>query len=404
MERSGNSGAQAVVLAAHGGSGASTLARALHLPEAEIPVDAQVVVVAARTTAEAADRVIHTVAALAPDQRVVLALTEDAPLPLPSAVAAMRRLLADRVAAVVVLPWQPRWRHERPTVATAHRRWTARAVDLAGGGRRPGRHPRCRSRPARSPRMSLFDLARAAADSSITLLAALPADISNPAPRPRPGVATTVNRAAGLGQVDRVRVRRRRADRVRDHDDARPAQPLPDERRRGDRAAVGDRRAVRRGPGRADGQQPVRLMRRTTAVALGAPLLAVHRRRGRAGALDGHRPRRARSPRGRGGNPPARIGPRLHRSGPGWGRDLVGRPVGRGDRGRASRCSSRPAASTARSGTGATAGPATTRPPRKGRRSRCCAGRGSCSRHPPSCGPRWSPRCSPRPPRPSRGR
>jgi hypothetical protein len=76
--------------------------------------------------------VIHVVATLAPHQRVVLALTEDAPLPLPSAVAAMRRLLADRVAAVVVLPWQPRWRHERPSVATAHRRWTARAVDLAG--------------------------------------------------------------------------------------------------------------------------------------------------------------------------------------------------------------------------------------------------------------------------------
>jgi hypothetical protein len=108
------------------------LARALHLPEAADANDARVVVVAARTTAEAADRVIRAVAALAPDQRVVLALTEDAPLPLPSAVAAMRRLLADRVTAVVVLPWQPRWRHERPTIATAHRRWTARAVDLAG--------------------------------------------------------------------------------------------------------------------------------------------------------------------------------------------------------------------------------------------------------------------------------
>ena len=132
MGRSGNWGAHAVVLAAHGGSGASTLARALHLPEADGPVGAPVVVVTARTTAEAADRVIHVVAALAPHQRVVLALTEDAPLPLPSAVAAMRRLLADRVTAVVVLPWQPRWRHERPSVATAHRRWTARAVDLAG--------------------------------------------------------------------------------------------------------------------------------------------------------------------------------------------------------------------------------------------------------------------------------
>jgi hypothetical protein len=118
-------------LAAHGGSGATTLARALHLPEAGDPCGAGVVVVTARTTAEAADRVIHTVASLPAHQRVVLALTEDAPLPMPIAVCAMRRLLADRIAAVIVLPWQPRWRHERPTVATAHRRWTARAVDLA---------------------------------------------------------------------------------------------------------------------------------------------------------------------------------------------------------------------------------------------------------------------------------
>lgn len=131
MDGSGNRGS-AVVVAAHGGSGASTLARALHLPETADPTGAVVVVVAARTTAEAADRVIRTVAALPAGQRVVLALTEDAPLPQPTAVAAMRRLLADRVAAVVVLPWQPRWRHERPSVATAHRRWTARAVDLAG--------------------------------------------------------------------------------------------------------------------------------------------------------------------------------------------------------------------------------------------------------------------------------
>ena len=131
MRGSVNKGAAAVVVAAHGGSGATTLSRALHVPESGDPRGAGVVVVTARTTAEAADRVVRTVAALPTHQQVVLALTEDAPLPIPIAVAAMRRLLADRVAAVVVLPWQPRWRHERPTVATAHRRWTAGAVDLA---------------------------------------------------------------------------------------------------------------------------------------------------------------------------------------------------------------------------------------------------------------------------------
>lgn len=131
MEVRGNRGPGAVIVAAHGGSGASTLARALRIPESPDGVGAGVVVVAARTTAQAAERVIRTVAVLPERQHVVLALTEDAPLPLPSAVCAMRRLLADRVAAVVVLPWQPRWRHERPSVATAQRRWTARAVDLA---------------------------------------------------------------------------------------------------------------------------------------------------------------------------------------------------------------------------------------------------------------------------------
>ena len=131
MDESGNRGSPAVVLAAHGGSGATTVARALHLPECHDSAGARVVVVTARTTAEGAARVIETVAALAADQQVLVVLTQDAPLPMPVAVSAMRRLLADRVTAVAVLPWQPRWRHARPSVATAQRRWTAAAVDLA---------------------------------------------------------------------------------------------------------------------------------------------------------------------------------------------------------------------------------------------------------------------------------
>lgn len=131
MEGKGNHGIPAVVLAAHGGSGATTLARALRLPEVSDPTGAGLVVVAGRTTAEAAQRIIEVVAALGAEQLVVLALTQDAPLPEPAAVAAMRRLLCDRLAEVAVLPWQASWRHERPSVATADRRWTARAVALS---------------------------------------------------------------------------------------------------------------------------------------------------------------------------------------------------------------------------------------------------------------------------------
>ena len=117
-------------MAAHGGAGATTLARALHVPVTSDPDGATVLVVAARTTADAATAVIGTVAGLPADRPVVLALTGDGPLRPPAAVAAMRRLLADRVAGVVELPWQPRWRHEHPQAATADRAWTAAAVRL----------------------------------------------------------------------------------------------------------------------------------------------------------------------------------------------------------------------------------------------------------------------------------
>lgn len=120
----------AVVVAAHGGCGASTLARALRLPESATPTRGRVLVVAARTTADGAARVIELVGALPEDQPVVLALTADGPLPPPAAVRAMRRLLADRLASVVMLPWQARWRHEHARSATADRMWTARAVEL----------------------------------------------------------------------------------------------------------------------------------------------------------------------------------------------------------------------------------------------------------------------------------
>ena len=120
-----------VVLAAHGGAGATTLARALHLPATTRPVaNRALLVVAARTTAPAAARVVELVAALPADQPVVLALTADGPIPQPAAVRAMRRLLADRLSGTVLLPWQARWRHEPPSSASADRAWTAQAVAL----------------------------------------------------------------------------------------------------------------------------------------------------------------------------------------------------------------------------------------------------------------------------------
>lgn len=120
------------MLAAHGGAGATTLARAMHVPEADDPRQraAVVLVVAARTTADGAAAVIRLVAGLPPDLPVLVALTGDGPMRPPAAVTAMRRLLADRVAGVVDLPWQARWRHEHPAAATADRAWTQAAVRL----------------------------------------------------------------------------------------------------------------------------------------------------------------------------------------------------------------------------------------------------------------------------------
>ena len=120
----------AVVRGVHGGAGASTVARALRLPEGADPSRASVVVLTARTTADGAARVVELVGGLPEDQPVVLALTADGPLRPPAAVTGMRRLLTDRLAGVVVLPWQARWRHEHASSGTASRAWTARAVEL----------------------------------------------------------------------------------------------------------------------------------------------------------------------------------------------------------------------------------------------------------------------------------
>jgi hypothetical protein len=113
----------------HGGAGATTLARALRVAEAD-PRQAGLVVLVARTTSDGAAAAIAALARLDPQQLAILALTQDAPLRPPAAVTAMRRLLADRLLAVVVLPWQARWRHEHASAATAHSAWTAQVLAL----------------------------------------------------------------------------------------------------------------------------------------------------------------------------------------------------------------------------------------------------------------------------------
>ncbi len=122
----------------HGGAGATTLARALRVAEAD-PRQAGLVVLVARTTSDGAAAAITALARLDPQQAAILALTQqlailaltqDAPLRPPAAVTAMRRLLADRLLAVVVLPWQARWRHEHASAATAHSAWTAQVLAL----------------------------------------------------------------------------------------------------------------------------------------------------------------------------------------------------------------------------------------------------------------------------------
>lgn len=124
----------ALLVPAHGGCGATTLARALHLPEAgptpTLPGEAELIVVAALSTAYGARRLQERLPQL-PDVPVIVALTADSPLPVPPAVKAVLRLLDERLEMVVLLPWVASWRYATPTGATAGRRWQAAAAHLA---------------------------------------------------------------------------------------------------------------------------------------------------------------------------------------------------------------------------------------------------------------------------------
>lgn len=118
------------VLAAHGGSGASTVARVLRLPEitAQTAIPG-LVVVTGLTSGYGSRRVIDTVAAVGPAPDIVLCLTSTGWWTAPES-RAMQRLLRDRATAIVVLPWCWRWHDSPPRAATATRAWKAAAGQL----------------------------------------------------------------------------------------------------------------------------------------------------------------------------------------------------------------------------------------------------------------------------------
>ena len=104
------------ILPAHGGSAASTLARALNLPEVVDPdacAQLRMVVVTVRTTTPGFDQLLAVVAALDVATPVVVAATADAPLRAPAAVRGRARMLqrSERQVALVNLPYEPAWRH-----------------------------------------------------------------------------------------------------------------------------------------------------------------------------------------------------------------------------------------------------------------------------------------------------
>lgn len=134
-DKCGSTG-KAVVIAAHGGSGATTVARALRLPEAprveaHSPLGGVGVVLTALTHGYGARSVIESVAGLPQQTPIALALTSTGWWTAPET-RAMRRLLSDRLAVIVDLPWCWRWHDTAtPSAATATRAWRAAALDLA---------------------------------------------------------------------------------------------------------------------------------------------------------------------------------------------------------------------------------------------------------------------------------
>lgn len=123
----------AVVVAAHGGSSATTLARALRLPEQRLGQVAvgQVVVLTAMGHAYGGHRLVQCVATLPESTQVVLALTSTGWW-LSAQTRGARRLVRDRLAGEVLFPWCCRWHDlSTPSAATATPGWRSSALELA---------------------------------------------------------------------------------------------------------------------------------------------------------------------------------------------------------------------------------------------------------------------------------
>ena len=122
-----------VVVAAHGGSSATTVARALRLPERRLDeVSAtDLVVLTALGHAYGGRRLVESVAALPESTPIVLALTSTGWW-LSAQARASRRLVGDRLTADVVFPWCYRWHDlSTPSAATATSAWRSAALELA---------------------------------------------------------------------------------------------------------------------------------------------------------------------------------------------------------------------------------------------------------------------------------
>ena len=128
---------RSVVVAGHGGAGATTVAQLLGLSEARaggVP-GASLVVLAARTNLHGA-QALRLALADRPPRPVLIVLTADAPLPRAPAVSAALRLLSDRIAQVHELPYVPAWRYGPAGAASASRAWRAAAAALVESHRR----------------------------------------------------------------------------------------------------------------------------------------------------------------------------------------------------------------------------------------------------------------------------
>ena len=121
-----------VVVPAHGGSSATTVARALRLPERGLDqvTGDQVVVLTALGHAYGGDRLVQCVADMPESTRVVLALTSTGWWQSAQSRGA-RRLVRDRLAGEVLFPWCYRWHDQStPSAATATPGWRASALEL----------------------------------------------------------------------------------------------------------------------------------------------------------------------------------------------------------------------------------------------------------------------------------